>query len=77
MRLGGVRQPRETFQPAGFSATGSVVGPLAFAGFGVRDPDSGSDDYANLDVKGKVVVVRRFAPEHPSLATPARKRAVR
>jgi hypothetical protein len=75
VRLGGVRLPRESFQPAGFSAIGNAVGPLAFAGFGLHDPESGSDDYAGLDVKGKIVVVRRFAPEHPSLATPARKRA--
>jgi hypothetical protein len=76
VRLGGARLPRESFQPAGFSAIGNVVGPLAFAGFGVRDPESGTDDYANLDVKGKIVVVRRFAPEHPSLATQVRKRTV-
>jgi hypothetical protein len=76
VRLGGARLPREAFQPAGFSAIGNAVGPLVFAGFGLKDADSGSDDYAGLDVKGKIVVVRRFVPEHPSLDSPARKRAV-
>lgn len=36
--------------------------PLAFAGFGISAPELGYDDYAGLDVKGKIVVVRRGAP---------------
>ncbi|WP_375415923.1 M28 family peptidase [uncultured Hymenobacter sp.] len=36
--------------------------PLAFAGFGISAPELGYDDYAGLDVRGKIVVVRRGAP---------------
>ncbi|MDB5236007.1 MAG: peptidase, partial [Hymenobacter sp.] len=36
--------------------------PLAFAGFGISAPELGYDDYAGLDVKGKVVVIVRGAP---------------
>ncbi|RSK48758.1 M28 family peptidase [Hymenobacter rigui] len=35
---------------------------LAFAGYGISAPDQGYDDYQNLDVRGKVVVIVRGAP---------------
>jgi Zn-dependent M28 family amino/carboxypeptidase len=37
---------------------------LVFAGFGISEPDSGYDDYADVDVKGKVVVVLRGSPQN-------------
>ncbi|MFT2009939.1 M28 family peptidase [Pontibacter sp. 13R65] len=40
----------------------TVEAPLVFAGFGISAPDLGYDDYANLDAKGKIVVVLRGAP---------------
>jgi hypothetical protein len=40
------------------------------AGYGLRDPEHKVDDYAKLDVKGKIVVVRRFAPEGAPYDTP-------
>ena len=39
-----------------------VDAPLAFAGFGISAPELGYDDYAGLDVKGKVVMIVRGAP---------------
>jgi hypothetical protein len=36
--------------------------PLVFAGFGVQTPDGSYDDYAGLDVKGKIVVLLQGAP---------------
>lgn len=53
-------------RPLGFSASGSVEGPLVFAGYGVVS--DGWDDYAHLDVKGKIAVVRRFVPDAPAFA---------
>ena len=44
------------------AATAAVDAPLAFAGFGISAPELGYDDYAGLDVQGKVVVVVRGAP---------------
>lgn len=38
--------------------------PLVFAGYGVRAPELGHDDYAGLDVRGKVVVTMLGAPRH-------------
>lgn len=42
----------------------AVAGPVVFAGYGVTAPELGYDDYAGLDVRGKVVAVRFF--EAPS-----------
>jgi len=74
LRIGGAALPRDAFQPTGFSAIGKAAGPLLLAGYGLSDKEHGIDDYAGLDAKGKVVVVRRFVPDHPALATPERQR---
>ena len=65
---------RDAFQPVGFSATGKASGPLVFAGYGLVDKDLKINDYAGIDARGKIVVVRRFGPEHPALSTPERQR---
>jgi Zn-dependent M28 family amino/carboxypeptidase len=38
--------------------------PLVFAGFGVVAPEHGRDDYAGLDVTGKIVVLLEGAPKN-------------
>lgn len=40
----------------------SIDAPLVFAGHGVGDPRIGIDDYAGLDVRGKIVVVLEGTP---------------
>ncbi len=40
----------------------SVEAPLVFAGFGITAPDLNYDDYANIDAKGKIVVIVRGTP---------------
>jgi len=57
-----VATPGEEFTPLPFSATGEAAGEVVFAGYGIPAPDDGWDDYAGLDVKGKVVLVLRFSP---------------
>ncbi len=43
---------------------------IVFAGYGISEPALGYDDYADLDVKGKTVIVIRGAPEKfPSSVT--------
>ena len=58
------RRRARCVRPAGFSASGKAAGKLVLAGYGLRDPGDHIDDYAGLDVKGKIVVVRRFVPDH-------------
>lgn len=45
------------------SAKDSVTAEAVFVGFGVVAPDAGRDDYAGLDVDGKIVVMFRGAPK--------------
>ncbi len=52
----------------------AAKGDLVLAGYGVVAKELGIDEYKKLDVKGKVVLVRRFLPENPKLATPAASR---
>jgi hypothetical protein len=51
------------FQPFGLSGNGSAKGPLVFAGYGIRSEEHGYDDYAGLDVRGKVVLILRHEPQ--------------
>ncbi len=60
--------------PAPFSAQGEAEGNLVLVGYGVHAPELAMDDWAGLDVKGKVAVVWRFVPEVPSLAAAEQQR---
>ena len=40
-----------------------VAAPLVFAGFGIDAPKQGFNDYAGLDVKGKIVVILQGIPK--------------
>jgi hypothetical protein len=44
--------------------TAEVKGELVFAGYGITAPKLKYDDYADLDVEGKVVVVLRRSPRY-------------
>jgi pectate lyase len=50
------------------AAAGALEAPLVFAGYGLTIPETGHDDFAGLDVRGKVVVHLMGAP--PSIAGP-------
>lgn len=45
------------FMPYGFSKSGEATGIVAFAGYGIQAKEYDYDDYAGLDVAGKIVVV--------------------
>ncbi|HVH46875.1 MAG TPA: PA domain-containing protein, partial [Labilithrix sp.] len=51
-----------------------LTGDVVFADYGIVAKDVGRDDYAKLDVKKKVVVVRRFVPDDPKFASPETQR---
>jgi hypothetical protein len=53
----------ENFTPLSLGSNGSFSGGLVFAGFGITAPELGYDDYANVDVAGKVVIVLRKEPQ--------------
>ncbi len=45
-----------------YTGSGKVEGEAVFVGYGIERPDLGWDDYAGMDVKGKIVVAIRGAP---------------
>lgn len=55
---------RDQFLPApNYDAAASeITAPAVFVGFGVHAPDLGHDDFAKLDVRGKVAVLFNGAP---------------
>src|SRR5579871_4167046 len=53
----------EAFIPFNFSSRGKLSGELVFAGYGITAPEYGYDDYAGIDVKGKIVLVLRHEPQ--------------
>ncbi|MGB9605479.1 MAG: M20/M25/M40 family metallo-hydrolase, partial [Bryobacteraceae bacterium] len=60
----------EEFVPLNFSAGGTATGRLVFAGYGITAPEYNYDDYAGLDVKGKLVVVLRHEPQESDENSP-------
>src|SRR3954452_9751581 len=50
------------FVPFSFSSSAHVEAPLVFAGYGATADEFHYDDYANLDVNDKIVVVLRYEP---------------
>jgi len=52
----------QDFVPFSFSSSGQVSGPLVFAGYGITADEFHYDDYSNLDVKDKIVIVLRYEP---------------
>lgn len=55
------------FTPLPFSDNLTVEGKLIFAGFGISSKENNYDDYENIDVKNKIVIVFR---NHPDINTP-------
>jgi hypothetical protein len=47
----------------GFTGAGKLNSPVVFCGYGIDQPDSGLNDYAGIDVKGKIVMAFRYNPK--------------
>jgi len=67
LRIRGVKRrfdmtPFKDFVPFGFSPNARAEGDVVFAGYGISAPELGWDDYADIDVKGKIVFVLRHGP---------------
>jgi Zn-dependent M28 family amino/carboxypeptidase len=63
-------RPMTEVVPFGHGEPGRVEAPLVFAGYGISTTEEDAkeglsyDDYAGVDVRGKVVVVLRFTPQN-------------
>jgi hypothetical protein len=66
------------FEPLGMGGSGKVSGDIVFAGYGVTiDKDHLYDDYAGVDVAGKIVLLLRDMPRTDKLlrGDPSRRNA--
>jgi Tol biopolymer transport system component len=52
-----------TFEPSHVSMNGKAKGKTVYVGYGIVDKATKLDDYKGKAVRGKIVVVRRFAPK--------------
>jgi hypothetical protein len=63
------------FVPLGFSPMNSKVeGEVVSAGYGIVEKSLATDDYAQKNVKGKIVLVRRFVPDDARFTSTEAKR---
>ncbi|HLI86743.1 MAG TPA: M28 family peptidase [Bryobacteraceae bacterium] len=53
----------EDFLPFNFSSSGKLAGQVVFVGYGITAPEYNYDDYAGIDVKGKIVLMLRHEPQ--------------
>jgi Tol biopolymer transport system component len=49
--------------PLGMSSSGSFHGPLTFVGYGIAAAPLNYDDFAGIDLKGKVALMLRYEPQ--------------
>ena len=52
----------EDYEACSFSGSGAVDAEVVFCGYGVEAKDEGYDDFAGIDIAGKVVVMMRRTP---------------
>ena len=53
----------QQYSPQTLGINGNFDADVVFAGYGITAPDLKYDDYANVDVRGKVVIVLRKEPQ--------------
>jgi hypothetical protein len=55
----------DEFIPGGTSGSGEVTAEVIYVGYGVTAPELGYDDYAGVDVKGKILLMESEVPVSP------------
>ncbi|MBN2245594.1 MAG: M28 family peptidase [Candidatus Aminicenantes bacterium] len=56
----------EEFMPGSTSGSGEVTAEVIYVGYGITAPELGYDEYAGLDVKGKIVLMEPEVPVNPN-----------
>ncbi|GBD04545.1 Aminopeptidase YwaD [bacterium HR20] len=56
-------KPLQDYVPLGISDTGTITAPVVFCGFG-RQQTNGPNDFAGLDLQGKIAIVLTGDPDH-------------
>jgi hypothetical protein len=55
----------DEFMPGSTSGSGEITAEVVYAGYGITAPELGYDDYAGIDVKGKIILIERESPVSP------------
>ncbi|CAN5381153.1 hypothetical protein BH10PLA2_BH10PLA2_25330 [soil metagenome] len=55
-------KPYRHFKVMGLSGTGTITAPVVFVGFGATGTKNNYDDFKNIDVTGKIVMLLRKTP---------------
>ena len=55
----------DEFIPGGTSGSGEITAEVVYVGYGATAPELGYDDYAGVDVEGKIVLMEREVPVSP------------
>ena len=66
---------KKDYIPLAFSDTAEVTGEVIFVGYGISAPDADYDDYANVEVKDKILLMLRAAPASKHPHTPLQRYA--
>ena len=66
------RRLGKDYMPFTYSDNGTVEAPVVFAGYGIAAPKLGYDDYAGLDVKGKLLLIVDGEPRERDRSSPFR-----
>src|SRR5437879_7382409 len=53
----------DDWTPLGMSSAGAFSGEVAFVGYGISAPALNYDDYAGIDLKGKIALMLRYEPQ--------------
>ena len=59
----------DDYYPGSNSASGTVSGEVVYVGFGITAPELNYDDYSNIDVKGKIVLMETGVPYNENDST--------
>lgn len=62
--------PLTDFVPMNFSADTTITGKLVFAGYGIEADTLNYNDYDNIDVKDKILMILRYTPDGDSSSSP-------
>lgn len=54
------------YMPGSTSGSGTVTAEVVYAGYGITAPELGYDDYAKVDVRGKIILIESEAPVSPA-----------
>jgi len=57
------------YMPGSTSGSGEVTAEVVYAGYGITATEIGYDDYAGIDVRGKIILIEPEAPVSPGAGT--------